>query len=82
MTNGNDAVVGQGRVVEGGYRGQVGGLTKREYFAALAMTGLTQHLFADPDTSDGGYEGSYRALVGDAVSVADALIAALNTNGK
>ena len=44
------------------------GLTKREYFAALALQGL---LAGDPDVA-------YKGAAEDAVSHADALIKALN----
>ena len=53
------------------------GLTKREYFAALAMQGLlaNQHSFA-------ASENSKQAIEIVAVSFADGLIDALNAKGE
>ncbi len=48
------------------------GLTKREYFAAVAMQGLLSNPY---------YNGMmYEKVVNDAVAVANALIKALNEN--
>jgi hypothetical protein len=46
-------------------------LTKREYFAAMALQGLL---------SDSNSKGSYKQFVKDAVKMADALIEELNEN--
>lgn len=48
------------------------GLTKREYFAAMALMGIS----ANPDYSTGEYSASDKALI--AVSNASALIEQLN----
>lgn len=48
------------------------GLTKREYFAAMAMQGI----LADRDNQ--GYSGNILAIAHDAVKMADELIAQLN----
>ena len=48
------------------------GLTKREYFAAMAMQGLC---VSRPDRT---YEGHYRHITKDALGIADSLIEALN----
>jgi hypothetical protein len=55
-----------------------GGLTKREYFAALALQGITSRLStADVlEIRDGIRAGKHEALV--AVSLADALVEVLN----
>ncbi len=47
----------------------LGGLTKRELFAAMAMQGLM---------SGSGRTGSYKDYAGDSVKFADALIAELD----
>jgi hypothetical protein len=51
------------------------GLTKREYFAAMAMQGLSENLEHE-------YGGLVDALTTDAVDLADSLIAALNQEAK
>lgn len=53
----------------------VGGLTKREYFAGLAMQGL----LANPSVKwpEGRFTLSIGATVSDATNIADALIAEL-----
>lgn len=73
MTNGLDLMHGQTVYdIDGKAVGQTNnGLTKREYFAAMAMQGLTVTL---EDTYEG--DGTEAALV--AVALADALIEALN----
>jgi hypothetical protein len=74
MTNGNDqafASVGEGF---NNSLYSAPGLTKREYFAAMAMQGLV----ASDTTHELGYEDAAKW----AVKHADALIAALNTQGN
>ncbi len=72
MTKGNDAITGQPVMDErGGYVGQAGGLTKREYFAAMAMQGILAH----PNTPS---EVSFRDVTLQAVTMADVLIEELN----
>lgn len=51
------------------------GLTKREYFAAMAMQGLIQRGF----TEFGNYETAYASL---ATKYADALLAALENSDE
>jgi hypothetical protein len=58
---------------DGNYVG--GGLTKREYFAAMAMQGVINLGFK----ADGNADPEFTAR--DAVKYADALIAELNTEG-
>lgn len=73
MTNANDAAfasVGEGF---GNPKYSANGLTKREYFAAVAMQGFANSgdkWAADPDI--------YKAMADCAVTWADALIEALN----
>jgi len=76
MTNGNDAAYAR----DGKYKRDVDawskdGLTKREYFAALAMQGVVTAW------SEGGipwHEGNPKIIAERAVEQADALITALN----
>ena len=49
-----------------------GGLTKREYFAAMAMQGILS------DRDNQGYTWNYEAMAADAVKMADQLIKQLN----
>ncbi len=51
------------------------GLTKREYFAAMAMQGLSAHAYATG-------ESSAKVIAAWAVKQADALIAALNKGSQ
>ena len=67
MTNGNDAAYPETRKKDNAYSAE-GGLTKREYFAAMAMQGF---ITAEP-------QGVYEHISMWAVNHADALIAALN----
>lgn len=84
MTNGNDPIHevknANGTTMVGNEetRGWIGvtnpflGLTKREYFAAMAMQGILA-----------GYQGKpyfMERVVSDATDLADALITTLNTN--
>lgn len=48
------------------------GLTKREYFAAMAMQGILS------DHDNQGYTWNYEHVVADAVKIADQLINQLN----
>lgn len=48
------------------------GLTKREYFAAMAMQGILS------DRDNQGYTWNYEAMAADAVKMADQLIQQLN----
>lgn len=83
MTNGNDPINGQVVTDNNGiFVGHAGGLTKREYFAAMAMQGLLAHGETVPHRviPHGKFQG-LRELdldVHTAVEYADALIAALN----
>lgn len=54
---------------EGGIDSPQSGLTKREYFAAMAMQGI----LADPDN-----QGYAEGIAKDAVKIADELITQLN----
>lgn len=54
------------------------GLTKREYFAGLAMQGLCASGMKDYEAND-GYVGS-QPLVGDALRIADELLKQLEYN--
>lgn len=51
---------------------QNNGLTKREYFAAMAMQGILS------DRDNQGYTWNYGAMAADAVKMADELINQLN----
>jgi hypothetical protein len=80
MGNGNDAAFAC--AAEGGHQK---GLTKREYFAALAMQGLCardDHEIGDYNTT-GQHEKFNRRVVTDlgkqAVNIADAVLAALES---
>ena len=55
----------------------VGGLTKREYFAALAMQGLLANSYSN-GVNQPTSEASFSQLAGLAVNQADALIVELN----
>lgn len=71
MTNPNDSVFPESELLEGGTVTTVSGLTKREYFAAMALNGLLSQ------------EDDYHRLADiKAVEFADALIAALNEEGQ
>lgn len=82
MTNGNEgAFASPASAIESELRGYIercgsAGLTKREYFAAIALEGL----LANPDCV-----APYTAVAQGAVTAAEALIAELNkeeqTNG-
>ena len=87
MTNGNDSAYGlkasRNEEMDGDadfidYEGKGWqlGLTKREYFAAMAMQGI---LSAEADNEE-GY--NYHIAARDAVGCADALIYALNEESK
>lgn len=71
MTNGNDAAFRtDGFVSEGGeFMNPAPGLTKREYFAVMAMQGML---------ANGEYSMSFDGEAKNAVFCADALIEALN----
>jgi len=70
-TDPNELVIGYG---------EADGLTKREYFAALALQGL---LAAETENYNfGPTETGTRTAASDAVAHADALIAALNVGGQ
>lgn len=72
MTNGNDPAFSRAEVpAEGRYEGSVSqiGLTKREWFAGMAMQGLCAGSPVDI---------SEDKIVSWSISMADALIAALN----
>jgi hypothetical protein len=72
MTKGNDpAIAHASRDALGQFMFTNPGLTKREYFAAMASAGLTP-------TLERNYGGNADALAIDAVHIADALIEALN----
>ena len=81
MTNENDAAFGATVRYQDGIDAQLPGLTKREYFAAVAMQGLLAVdelvIYTPPATV-------HREIVAcNAVSYADELIAELNkTNDK
>jgi hypothetical protein len=68
MTNGNEPAFGHGFSNEYGDH-EVPGLTKREYFAAMAMQGM----LANPEIED-----SFKTISSSAVDVADYIIEALN----
>ena len=71
MTNGNDLIVAQFVDFGPDDRGYThDGLTKREYFAAMAMQGLCAGLKGSENVA---------ALAPLSVSIADALITALNS---
>lgn len=53
------------------------GLTKRDYFAAAALTGLLA-----ANATYGGATDDRTALAGDALAFADALIASSKTGGQ
>lgn len=69
MTYANDPI----NPIENPMSGPVLGLTKREYFAALAMQGMIS-------ASTHGF--SFSVLASESVSMADALIAELNKTEK
>lgn len=78
MTNANDtinAIVETSTSPFGGERMECtnGGLTKREYFAAMAMQGLLVNRYSQ-DLSDG------TRVANMSISIADALIEQLNKN--
>lgn len=59
----------------------MGGLTKREYFAAMAMQGIlatTPHDYSDGRYNVNGGYLCHESVAKDAVECADALIEALN----
>lgn len=66
MTNGNDSIYNS-------EQGPQDGLTKREYFAAMAMQGLLLST---------GMDDSYTNTARVAVKQADALIVSLNAESK
>lgn len=86
MTNGNDKAFGDRTisttVVEGKTESIVmpDGLTKREYFAAMAMQGLLAG-FVERSLANEEADCSI-SVADDAVLMADALIEALNTEEK
>jgi hypothetical protein len=53
-----------------------GGLTKREYFAAMALCGIAKNSIHE--TIEGGRSVDYEVCAMTALSMADALIAELN----
>ncbi len=54
---------------------EVTGLTKREYFAAKAIEGMSCHLLTE-------YNGNISYAIDQAIKIADALIEALNKEVK
>lgn len=58
-------------IINGDYNPEFG-LTKREYFAAMAMQGILS------DRDNQGYTWNYEAMAADAVKMADQLIKQLN----
>lgn len=75
-TNGNDSAFNKGTLTPNGYSPfeDTQPLTKREYFAGLAMQGFA----AAPDTGNATVEG----IMKYSVKWADALINALNEEAK
>ena len=67
MTNGNDDAFATLALCKDGEAAGEGGLTKREYFAAMAMATLANNM-----------EWSWPETASVSVKAADALIAALN----
>lgn len=80
MTKGNDAAYSRAgfALSPDDYDLGTDGLTKREYFAGLAMQGLLAQ-FSDHDQF-GLPETNYPKLADEAVMVANALIKALNAD--
>lgn len=75
MTNGNDSInTWFEEYTEGGGSKQHTGLTKREYFAAMAMQGIVSII----KEIYGESRDAYKYAAEDAVKQADALINALN----
>jgi hypothetical protein len=71
MTDGNDAAYPETRKKDNAYSAE-GGLTKREYFAALAMQGICS------SETEGWPDLSEQGIAARAVLLADALIDELN----
>lgn len=81
MTNGNSGAFARpiGNITAEEFNDDQEGLTKREYFAAMAMQGVITG-WSDPNTP---WQEYHPGLVADrAVKIADALIYALNTESK
>lgn len=82
MTNGNDKAFADRTVttiyVDGKTESSIAtdGLTKREYFAAMAMQGMYREWLTRNENS------KRREVARDAVAMADALIEALNKEAK
>lgn len=74
MTNGNEEAFGHGAIGPDGTGSHCPGLTKREYFAAMAMQGLIASTLPVSDISEEMYHG----IPIMAVFTADKLIEALN----
>ena len=55
----------------------IDGLTKREYFAAMAMQGIVANERATESNEDGEHESIAAAIASNAVFMADALLAEL-----
>lgn len=77
-TNGNDAAFArpQSRDEVNGFEYHTDGLTKREYFAAVAMQGLVSRMFIGESCSEGVLRA--RMIAQAARLCADALIDELN----
>ena len=98
MTNGNDGAFGKKERMGSAYMGDItvrtygDGLTKREYFAAMAMQGFCSAqgfesgyslAYLNCDTAEPRFpEKNYTLYATAAVKVADALIAALNKEAE
>lgn len=79
MTNGNDAAFSRPGFYQDDAIHDFGesGLTKREYFAAMAMQGILANT-----TYEAPRRNKLGGMAQDAVNAADALIAALNQEAK
>lgn len=90
MTNGNDGAFGKKERMGSAYMGDItvrtygDGLTKREYFAAMAMQGFLANSviaasLAEMHRAGGDPKDDYAKL---SIKMADALIAALNKEAE
>jgi len=80
MTKGDDSASGFAGWSPRGILTSQAGLTKREYFAAMAASNLDPQSYIDyfEDPTGGITTSRYQYLAMDAVTIADALIEALN----
>lgn len=80
MTNGNESAHGYGYCTADGRSVQnEPGLTKREYFAAMAMQGIVSNRSVFNGEIEGNHDGeNYDFIAKESVCIADALIKALN----